>query len=666
VRNFVGRAAELRELADLVDQARVRPETVVISAIAGTAGVGKTALAVHWGHHIAHLFPGGQLYVNLRGFDSSGVPMTSAAAVRGFLDALHVPPGQIPAGLDAQAGLYRSLLAGRPMLVVLDNARDAEQVRPLLPGSPGCLAVVTSRSQLTGLIVGEGAYPLCLDVLTTPEAVRLLAGRVGAERAAAEEGGAAELIRLCARLPLAVSIAAARAAGQPAVTLAALAAELRDSRNLLDALNTGEAATSLRPVFSWSYQLLGPQAARLFRLLGLHPGADICVAAAGSLAGIPVGQAGQLLGELTRAHLVAEPEPGRFSFHDLLRAYATECAQAQEQEADRARAIHRMLAWYLHTAAAAAQVIDPRRRHVTLDLPAQHCEPLSFDDYDRALLWLETERANLSAAVACAGRHDAHEIAWKLPITLWDLFSLRGYWADWIESLETGLAGARHLQDRAAEGWLLNHLAMAYQQSGSSAQAIGCFRQALAIRRALGDRRGQAMALANLGRTYSEAGQLAESMKCLQEALSVFQDTGQRPEQGRCLFLISATYRRMSKFEDAMTCAWQAVDIIQQTGDGREESGALTQLALASLGLARPLEAITHSSRAAELSRHHGDRLAEAEALTVLGQAHQDCGHPAQARQHRHDAYLIFSDLGDPRTAEILGLLDPTHSTARS
>lgn len=586
--------------------------------------------------------------------------MTPTAAVQGFLDALGVPPGQIPAGLDARAAFYRSLLAGRAVLVVLDNARDAEQVRPLLPGSPGCLAVVTSRSQLTGLVATDGAFPLYLDVLTTPEALDLLAGRLGAERTAAEEDAAGELIRLCARLPLAVSIAAARAAGRPRVMLAALASDLRDPRNLLDGLHTGEAASSPRAVFSWSYQLLCPQAARLFRFLGLHPGPDISAAAAGSLARVPASQARRLLDELTDAHLVAEPDPGRFSFHDLLRAYAADCAHAQEPAADRAGAIRRLLTWYLHTAASAARVINPQRRHVSLDAPALQCEPLPFDDYDQALHWLVTERANLVAAVVCAGRHDAHEIAWKLPITLFDLFNLRSYYTDWIESVATGLASARHLQDRAAEGWLLNQLAIAHQASGNPSKAIPCLRQALVIRRAIGDRRGEAMALGNLGNSYSEAGQLPESMACLQDALLFFRETDQRLEQGRCLFLISATYRRQGRSQDAMTSARQAVDIIREVGDNREESGALTQLALASLGLARPEEAITHSTRAADLGRHCGDRIAEAEALTVLGQALQDCGRPAQARQHRHDAYLIFSDLGDPRTAEIRGVLGMT------
>jgi hypothetical protein len=299
--HFVGRAAELRTLDALRGDAASCPRTLVISVIGGFVGVGKTALAVHWGHQVADQFPDGQLYVNLRGFDPSGIPVSPAAAVRGFLDALRVPPAEIPAGLDAQVGLFRSLMADRAMLVLLDNARDAEQVRPLLPGSSRCLVLVTSRSPLIGLVVGAGAHPLVLDVFTPAEAAALLADRLGAERVARETAAASDVIKACGRLPLALAIAAARAASRPGVSLGELAAELGDSRHLLDALDTADAATSPRSVFSWSYRLLSPPAARLFRLLAEHPGPDISAAAAASLAGVPPGQAVQLLDELCEA-----------------------------------------------------------------------------------------------------------------------------------------------------------------------------------------------------------------------------------------------------------------------------------------------------------------------------------------------------------------------------
>jgi tetratricopeptide (TPR) repeat protein len=390
---------------------------------------------------------------------------------------------------------------------------------------------------------------------------------------AATSAAAAEIARACAGLPLAISIAAARAAGRPGVTLAALARELTDSRHLLDALSTGDAGTSPRAVFSWSYLLLGPVTARFFRLLGLHQGPDISVAAAACLGGVAAGTARHLLAELTDANLLAAPEPDRFGFHDLLRAYATERVLEQEPEADRAAAVRRLLGWYLRTAVAAARMVEPRRRHVSVDPPETMCEALSFGSYDEALRWLEAERANLVAAVTTANELGAHDIAWKLPIELWDLFNLRGYAADWIGSVETGLASARQIRDQAAEAWLLNHLAMAYQQSGDSARAIACFQESLAIRRRVGDRYGQAAVLANLGRTYSEGGRLAESMDYLQQALAVFRETGQRPAQGRALAAISATCRRLGRFEEAVHSARQALVIISELGEPREESG---------------------------------------------------------------------------------------------
>ena len=565
-------------------------------------------------------------------------------------------------GLDAQAGLFRSLMADRAMLVLLDNARDAEQVRPLLPGSSGCLVLVTSRSPLTGLVAGAGAHWLRLDVFTPAEAAALLADRLGTERVAREQAAASEVVRVCARLPLAVAIAAARAAGRPGVSLGELAAELGDSRRLLDALDTADAATSPRSVFSWSYRLLRPPTARLFRLLAEHPGPDISAAAAASLAGVAPGEAVRLLGELCEANLLAAPQPGRFSLHDLLRAYASERGSDQERAADRDAALRRVLGWYLQTARAAARTIDPGRRHVDLDSQALPGEPITFVGQDDAMAWLESERPNLLAAVACASQRHVDEIAWKLPVTMWDLFDRRSRWTDWIQAVETGLASAQRLRDLAAESWLLNHLAIAHQQAGDSPTAISCLQRALAIRRKRHDRRGEAAALANLGRTYSEAGQHTEAMDCLRAALAIFQNTGRVREQGICRSLISATYRRLGQFEDAVTSARQALELIRGCGDEHEESFILLQLAMVDMCLGQPEDAIAHAARAAELSRRQGDRRNEAEALIILGEASSDCGQSGQAREHRRQAYLILADLGDPWAATRADLLSHAHS----
>ncbi|OLB78390.1 MAG: hypothetical protein AUI14_13285 [Actinobacteria bacterium 13_2_20CM_2_71_6] len=340
VRHFAGRSAELDALTRGLDQ-----QAVVVATIDGTAGIGKTALAVYWARQVADRFPDGQLYANMRGFDATGSPLTPSEAVRGFLDALDVAPGRIPDSIDAQVGMYRSLLAGLRMLLVFDNARDAEQVRPLLPGSPGCLVVVTSRTRLTSLVTAAGAQPLTLDLLSTADARELLVRRLGPARVAAEPHAVTEIITWCARLPLALSVVASRAATHPGFPLAALAFELRNPRGGLDALAGGDPATDVRAAFSWSYRQLPADAARLFRLLGLHPGPDIGTAAAASLAGIPASQVRELLTELARAHLVTEHAPGRFSFHALLRAYATELVYGADSADERRSAVRRLRAY---------------------------------------------------------------------------------------------------------------------------------------------------------------------------------------------------------------------------------------------------------------------------------------------------------------------------------
>ena len=346
--HFAGRTAELQALTKLVNGGRDAGGTVMISAISGTAGVGKSTLAVYWGHQVASVFPDGQLYVNLRGFGPSGPPVTSAEAIKGFLAAYQVPSAAIPAGLDTLAGLYRSMLAGTRTLIVLDNARDVDQVRPLLPASPGCLVLVTSRNQLAGLVANEGARLVTLDVLPEAEAHELLVSRLGPSRVRAEHDAVTEVARLCAGLPLALGIAATHAAARPGFALTALAAGLRDGQGRLDALDTGDATGSLREVFSWSHQQLSHSAGRLFRLMSVHPGPDMSVQAAASIAGIAVPDAQRALGELSSASLVAERSPGRYSYHDLLRTYAAEQATDCDGDVEVRAAMNRMLDHYRH------------------------------------------------------------------------------------------------------------------------------------------------------------------------------------------------------------------------------------------------------------------------------------------------------------------------------
>jgi DNA-binding SARP family transcriptional activator len=445
VPHFTGRAAELARLTEFAGQATTEG-AAAISVISGMAGVGKSALTIHWAHQVAERYPDGQLYVDLGGYGPSRKLAEPAKVVRGFLEALGVVRERLPAGLDAQAGLYRSLLAGRRMLVVLDNARDEAQVRPLLPGSGGCLVIVTSRNQLAGLSTADGAQLLTLGVLADDAAAGLLGARLGPRRVAADPAATAEIASLCGRLPLALAIAAARAAARPAHPLAALADELRQAGGRLDALDAGVPAASARAVFSWSYRDLTAGAARMFRLLGVHPGPDISAAAAASLAGISPPQARSALQELTAASLVAEYSPGRYLLHDLLRCYAAELACLAEGD-DRRAASGRALDHYLHTANG---LLAGSWRALVLAAPQPGVTPEALAGHDE-LAWFEAEYKILMrlAGRAAATGFGAH--AWQLPWTMTGFLDRRGYWHDWAAAQQTGLAAARRPGDRTGQ-----------------------------------------------------------------------------------------------------------------------------------------------------------------------------------------------------------------------
>ncbi|MFI7127496.1 NB-ARC domain-containing protein [Nonomuraea sp. NPDC050153] len=351
---LAGRGKEIRELDGLlaVGEPAAGPQVV---AVLGGAGIGKSALAVHWAHRVADRFPDGQLYANLRGFEPSAQPADPAEAIRGFLDALGVPAHQIPTSTDARAALFRGTVNGRRLLIVLDNARAAGQIRPLLPGTAGCLVVVTSRDQLTGLVAG-GAAPIVLDPLPAQDALGLLARRLGPARVAAAPEAVHKIAALCSGLPLALAVAAARASTHPGFSLDDLAAELCGTGNRLDALSNVDPFADVRTRLSWSYRTLGAQAARMFRLLGLHPEHDVDVPAAAGMCGLPVRQARALLAELHRVHLITESAPGRYAQHDLVRAYAAELAEMHESPAERHEAECRLFDHFVRTGATACRI----------------------------------------------------------------------------------------------------------------------------------------------------------------------------------------------------------------------------------------------------------------------------------------------------------------------
>ncbi|MGH3898786.1 MAG: ATP-binding protein, partial [Pseudonocardiaceae bacterium] len=505
---FTGRSQELVELDHLLartaDQATAAQVTgrdstsVVISAVSGTAGVGKTELALRWAHRVRGEFPDGQLYVNLRGFDPDQ-PLSAADALAGFLRALGLAGQNIPVEVEERAAAYRSLLNGRRMLVVLDNASSVEQVRPLLPGAPSCVVVVTSRDSLAGLVARHGAQRLDLDLLPLEDAVALLAALIGG-RVRAEPEAAATLAQLCARLPLALRVAAELAAARPTITLAQLIGELADEQRRLELLDAGgDARTAVRAVFSWSYQHLPAAAARAFRLIGLHPGPDFDPYAVAALAGTSLDQAQQMVDLLARARLTRDPRPGRYGMHDLLRAYATHLADVEDSEADRHAALTRLFDHYLATAAAAMDTLVPAEQHRRPRVPPPAIPTPPMPDPATARAWLDAERTTLTAASAYSAAYGWPGHTTRLATTLFRYLAVGGHISDGLTIHTYALRVARHTGEPAAEVNALLNLGHIYWKQGHYQQAAERLQQALTLTREIGDRLGEARALNNLG-----------------------------------------------------------------------------------------------------------------------------------------------------------------------
>jgi DNA-binding SARP family transcriptional activator len=651
-RHFTGRAEALEALRALAAEAEESNATV-ISVIDGTAGIGKTTLALYFAHKAAKQFPDGQLYVNLRGFDPAGPQMTPVEAISLLLDGLAVSAARIPAGLDAQAALYRSLLVGKRMLVLLDNARDVDQVRPLLPASPGCLVVVTSRSQLTSLVATEGASPLTLDVLTEAEARELLSRALGPERVADDPTAAGALIQLCARLPLALSIAAARTHSQPWLSLAALTADLRDASSRLDALDAGHATANVRAVLSWSYDQLDPAAARLFRLLGLHAGPDISAPAAASMAGLPPDEGRRALGELTRAHLLAEHVPGRFSCHDLLRAYAAELTQSADSEAERSAATRRMLDHYLHSAHSAALQLRPTSRPLTLAALKPGVQPERISHAGPALAWFEAERLVLMAATgrALEAGFDTH--VWQLAWTLSKFLDMRGRWHDWAVTEQIALAATQRLGDREAQ-------AFAHQRFGYASARIGRYEDAhahlglaLSIHNERGDHAGQAYVHNSLAITLSHQGRDGEALGHARQALKSYTAAGDRAGQAQALNSVGWLSAAVGDHQQAVSHCEQSLDLFRDLGFDEGEASALDSLGYAHQQVGEHAEAIACYRQAIELHRKAGSRWAAADALGHLGDTCHAAGKPEEARMSWEEALVILEDLRHPQADQI-------------
>uniref|UniRef100_UPI00099E2198 AfsR/SARP family transcriptional regulator n=1 Tax=Streptomyces torulosus TaxID=68276 RepID=UPI00099E2198 len=722
---FTGRRAELEEVLALLDTATTVPHTptttptptptpgpsasalgtVVISAIGGMAGIGKTTLAVHWAHRVADRFPDGQLYVNLRGFTPSGAVMGADEAVRVFLDALGVPPERVPHGVDARAALYRSLLAGRRFLVLLDNARDTEQVRPLLPGAPGCLAIVTSRNQLTGLVSAHGAHALTLRPLDTEQARAFLERRLGAARLTGESRAVAEIAALCAGLPLALACVAARAAAHPRFALSAIAAELREAHGSLDAFSRSDASANVGAVFSWSLSAVSADAARLFRLLALHPGPHFSAPATAALAGLPPRRARSLLTELADVHLVHEHAPGRYALHDLLRAHATELlreagpepdgeppagsdtaaerdttvrrdarvgwdiatghetaaghqlAAGHDTAAEHDVAVGRLYAYHLHAAHAGQRLLAPQEDPLAPGPVPGGVRVESFGDHEQALAWLTTEYPVLLTVIEAAVRSGRDRLACLLAWALEPYFDRRGHWHDWAATQRTALDAALRLGDPAWEARGLRALARAEGRLGLHELARPRLDRALDLFTGLGDAIGRADTHRSLGWTCDQAGDLPGALRHNRRALELFRDSGRPAAHASVLNSVGWYHALLGEYREALSHCFQALPLLQDLGDRYGQAATWHSIAFAHHHLGRHRQALLGYGNALGFYQQLGVPYLEASTLVHIGDTHRAMSNHDDAHAAWQQALTILITLGHPDADDVRALL---------
>jgi tetratricopeptide (TPR) repeat protein len=610
---FTGRIEQLAELDELLTDDNAG---VVIAEISGTAGVGKTALAVHWSHRVADRFPDGQLYVNLRGYDPDK-PLGPDEALEAFLRELGVDGPAIPPEVAQRAARYRSLLAGRRMLVLLDNANAVDQIRDLLPGTPSCIAVVTSRDTLPGLVARYGAYRVDLDLLPMADATALLRRLIG-RRVVVEPDAAEALARRCARLPLALRIASELATSRPRATLAELVAELDEQS--LDVFAAGDDDyTAVRAVFSWSQRQLDDDAARAFALLGLHPGTDIDVTAAATLFDGPPAEARRVLDALARAHLLDARGRARFAMHDLLRAYAAELA-GQLPEPVQHAARTRLFDHYLATASKIVDSSEPRG-------------------------WIETERANLLAVAAVAAT-EWPSLTVGFAITLTRYLDARAYYTEAQTLAELALDAARAMGDQSSEAVVLNELGSVHNRVHQYAEAQALHEKALQLHRELGDRSGEGLALYGLGIVAWRTGRYADALADVQRALDLFRETADRVSEGRALYTLGSIEQRLGRYEPALEHGLAAVAMNGELGERIAEGRSYNNAGQVFLRLGRYVEAGEHYGRALQIAREIGNLAGECVALTNLGDVAVALDDLPAAQEYYEQALAMGIDIG--------------------
>ncbi|WP_344877424.1 AfsR/SARP family transcriptional regulator [Nonomuraea antimicrobica] len=652
---FEARARELAELSRMNEQGED-----VILALVGTGGIGKTYLALYWAHQHLDRFPDGQLYANLRGFSPTGEHLSSSTVLRNFLESLGVEPSAMPSDGDAQSALYRSLVAGRRMLVVLDDVRDAADVIPLLPGSPACTVLVTSRNKLTGLAVTHGARTLTLDVFTPDEAHGMLTRRIGTMRAAAEAETLMALLEHCGGLPLAIGILASRATAHPEFPLAFLAEELEGESSRLDALDVGDSSTDVRAVFASSYRALPSGAARSFGLLGLAPSSSISLSAAAALLALPIPRARTVLRTLEAAHLVQQHVPLRYRMHDLVRLYAMEVAECHLPADTHEAAMRRLISFYLRSAHTADRMLYPNRLDIELTPPSNDGASLPpIANTAEALAWFDAEYSCLLAAhrfSAARGWDTAtSQLAWTLDTYCWR----RCHQADRVEIWKTGFEAAERLADpvhRAMARW---RLGFARGHAGERDGVIDLLNEALALFTEAGDAVSQAQVHQSLGWALSQRDEHELSLHHAERALFMYQALGNSVWEANALNSVAWCLAQLHQHDKALLHGERALELFRKSDDRDGEAATLDSIGYIVHHMGRYREAIGYYRSAVRLRNVIGNAAQEPDTLVRIGDSHAALGESAQARAAWERAALLYRGQHRVRQAEkVQAMLD--------
>jgi len=646
VSDFTGRAAELGHLLHAVHTAP--PHGLTIVAVDGMAGIGKTTFAVHAAHKLAIEYPDGQLFIDLHGFTPGHDPIDPAVALDTLLRAVGVSGGQIPDDVAARSALWREHAAGRRILLLLDNAVDSAQIRPLLPGAPGCLVLITSRARLASL---DGAVAILLGLPPPEDGSEMISRVLGAERVVAQPGAVDQLVEACGRLPLAMRIAAARLNNRPGWTVHNLLDRLRNTERTLGELAIDD--RSVAATIQLSYKGLDDPHQRLFRLLGLHPGVDFDGYAAAALAGLPLDKAEVLLEDLLDARLLLQRRVNRYTFHDLLRSYAQSVVRAEESTAEIATASHRLIDYYLQVAATAGDLIQPGAQQLEIDFdhPPADVPPLTADI---AFDWLDAEHANLLAVIRGGTGNGLDLHACHLAHSISRYLHIRGHVQDQAELLRSAVDAARKLSNSAAELYSLVNLFVALWHFGRYREAYECTEQALEIARATGDRRREGISLGNLGTYYTAAGQLHEALRHHEQALAIHRELGNRLHESATLAGMSGTQAAIGLYRASLESAHSALAIARDVGNESRNVFALISVATAYANLGNAEAASIALAEALVLSRRMEMPTAEAMVLARYVDIYRRLGQYEDARQAGARAELIFSTVQRPANAAAL------------